>query len=267
MHWDMNRKRGKGMICEITSTNNPIIKFACSLSRSKSRTENMQHFIEGDKLVREAKESGVRISHLFADSICEADEYEGVSERVYLVPRHILEKICDSRTPQHICAVAYTPENDGEPFSDGAGFIVALDTVQDPGNVGTIIRTSDAFGASSVILGPGCADPFSSKVLRSSMGSVYHLPIFQPDDLPRSLSRLKAQGFRLICGHLKGSSELPLNLSRAVIVIGNEGNGVSDTVAELCELYRIPMKGRAESLNASVAASILIYQISQQINL
>ncbi len=253
------------MIGEITSTTNPVIKYACSLSRARSRTENMQHFIEGEKLVREAKDSGIRLSHVFAENVRDAEEYEDVSEHTYVVPRHILEKICDSRTPQHICAAAYTPEYPEDPCSAINGFIVAMDTVQDPGNVGTIIRTADAFGASSVLLGPGCADPFSGKVLRASMGSVYHIPVHQTDDLPLSLTKLKAEGFRLICGHLNGTSDLQLNSSRAVIVIGNEGSGVSSSVAVLCDLYRIPMKGRAESLNASVAASILIYNISGKI--
>lgn len=253
------------MISDITSTGNPVVKYACSLSLSKVRADTKQHFIEGEKLVREARESGVVLTHVFAENRSDAEAFEEVCEHVYTVSRHVMEKMCESRTPQHICAIAWTPDYTVERQPGKDGFIVALDSVQDPGNVGTIIRTSDAFGASSVLLGPGCADPFSGKVLRASMGSVYHLPICQTNDLPSSLAKQKASGYQLICGHLKGSSGLALRADRAVIVIGNEGNGVSDAIADMCDLYRIPMKGKAESLNASVAASIMIYTISSHL--
>lgn len=249
------------MITEITSNNNPIIKYACSLSLAKARSETGQHFIEGEKLVCEAKNSGIRLTYVFTDDIQYADGYASICGHVCIVPRHVMEKLCESRTPQHICAVADTPKASVFPDYPDACFLVAMDRIQDPGNVGTIIRTADAFGAASVLLGPGCADPFSGKVLRASMGSVYHLPIVQTSELPKTLIALKENGFQAVCGHLKGSSEISLS-KRFVIVIGNEGNGVSDRVADVCSLYRIPMKGKAESLNASVAASILIYAFS-----
>lgn len=253
------------MISDITSTGNPVVKYACSLSLSKVRADTKQHFIEGEKLVREARESGVALTHVFTENRSDAEELEKVCEHVYTVPRHVMEKMCESRTPQHICAIACTPDQASDFHYASPCFIVAMDAVQDPGNVGTIIRTADAFGASSVLLGRGCADPFSGKVLRASMGSVYHLPIRQVADLPRSLTEMKNEGYQLICGHLKGDSDLSLTSDREVIVIGNEGNGVSDAVAVLCDLYRIPMKGKAESLNASVAASVMIYTIASRL--
>ncbi|HWQ58192.1 MAG TPA: RNA methyltransferase, partial [Clostridia bacterium] len=111
-------------------------------------------------------------------------------------------------------------------------------------------------------LGEGCADPFAPKPLRAAMGSVYHLPIWQKA-LPGELARMKEQGFALICGHLKGSGELPEPGERCALVIGSEGQGVSDEVAALCQKYRLSMYGFAESLNASVAAGILIYEIAR----
>ncbi|MBQ6426628.1 MAG: RNA methyltransferase [Clostridia bacterium] len=261
----MDDLKGIHMISEISSNSNPVIKYACSLSRAKARAEHGQHFIEGEKLVREAGESGIRLTHVFAEDRSVAALYEERCEHVFTVPRHVMEKMCESRTPQHICAIADTPKQKEQGSFEGSGFVVALDAVQDPGNVGTIIRSADAFGAACVLLGQGCADPFSGKVLRASMGSVYHLPILQTADLHRSLSESREEGFQLICGHLKGTTDLKLRSDRAVIVIGNEGNGVSDRVAELCDLYRIPMKGKAESLNASAAASILIYIFAKEI--
>jgi TrmH family RNA methyltransferase len=117
-------------------------------------------------------------------------------------------------------------------------------------------------GARGLLLGEGCADPYAPKPLRASMGSIYHVPVWN-GPLEKELSRLKAQGFTLVCGHLKGQNTMPKVGSRCALVIGNESNGVSDSVAQMCETYRLPMYGRAESLNASIAAGILIYELSK----
>jgi len=135
--------------------------------------------------------------------------------------------------------------------------------VQDPGNVGTILRTADALGASALFVGSGTADPFSGKTLRAAMGSTYHLPIYTGDAV-EAVQALRKQGFTCICGHLKGESTLPRLSSKTALVIGNEGNGVSDTVAEACTLYKLPMRGHAESLNAAIAAALLIYELSNR---
>lgn len=141
--------------------------------------------------------------------------------------------------------------------------IVILDRVQDAGNLGTIVRTADAFGAAGVFVGTGSADPFSGKALRAAMGSTYHLPVWQ-GDAAAALDALAAQGFVCLCGHLQGEAALPDVTARMALVIGNEGNGVSDAVAARCLRYRLPMPGRAESLNAAVAAGILIYELAMR---
>ena len=140
------------------------------------------------------------------------------------------------------------------------GTILLLEDVQDPGNVGTLIHTADALGAGAVILSPRCADPFSPKTLRSSMGSVYHLPVYVTD-IPDALRTLTAQGYTCLCGHLKGSETLPPKTDKMALLVGNEGNGVTDEAAALCYAYRLPMAGRAESLNAAVFGAILLYEI------
>ena len=137
--------------------------------------------------------------------------------------------------------------------------------MQDPGNLGTIIRTADAMGAAAVLLGTGSTDAFSPKALRAAMGSTYHLRIFQCE-LSETLPKLRESGFSLVCGHLAGEERLPMLNRDCVIVIGNEANGVSDGIARLCSLCRLPMLGRAESLNASAAASILIFETAKKIN-
>ena len=140
--------------------------------------------------------------------------------------------------------------------------VLLLDGLQDPGNLGTILRTADAMGAVGLLLGSGCADPYAPKPLRAAMGSIYHMPVWQ-GDLPTEIEKLKRQDYTLVCGHLKGEGTLPAATERMCLAIGNEGNGVSDNVADMCHKYRLPMYGFAESLNAAVAAGILIYELAR----
>lgn len=244
----------------IQSTRNPAVTRVRSLLTKKGRRETGLHLIEGERLVAEAVSSGAEIVSLFVE-----EGREGVccpNGSVYQVTRHVLESMTDTSTPQSVCAAVRTPDTT-PPAGYPEGLIVALDCVQDPGNMGTIIRTADAMGAAGLLLSHGCADPFSPKALRSTMGSVYHLPIWQ-GELAAELARLKSEGFRLICGHLEGSGILPEPGRRCVLIIGNEGGGVSDAAAALCDKYRLPMFGRAESLNASVAAGIMMYEIVKE---
>ncbi|MBE5784605.1 MAG: RNA methyltransferase [Clostridiales bacterium] len=248
----------------IESTRNETVKRARALAQRKGRLEQGVHFIEGEKLVREAVISGAQ----FADAFIEEGHdlmkavLEGSGATVYTVKRSVMESLTQTGTPQWVCATVKTPE---QPIPEyyPAGLIVALDCVQDPGNLGTILRTADAMGAAGLLLGEGCADPYAPKPLRAAMGSIYHVPVWQ-GSLETEIGRLAEQGFKLVCGHLKGGSELPDPGGKCVLVIGNEGNGVSDAIADRCDKYRLPMYGFAESLNASVAAGILIYELARK---
>ena len=231
----------------IQSTRNPTVKLVRSLLTKKGRRETGLHLIEGERLVEEAVSSGAEIDSLFVEEGREPVYCPNGS--VYQVTRHVLESMTDTDNPQSVCAAVKTPD------------IKLPDEY--PGNMGTIIRTADAMGAAGLLLSSGCADPFGPKVLRSTMGSIYHLPIWQ-GELAAELVKLKSEDFRLICGHLAGNEILPEPGRRCVLIIGNEGNGVSDAVAELCDKYRLPMFGRAESLNASVAAGIMMYEIAKE---
>ncbi len=244
----------------IQSTSNPTVKRVRSLLTKKGRRETGMHLIEGERLVAEAISSGAGIDSLFIEEGREPLLFPNCS--VYQVTRHVLESMTDTDTPQSVCAAVMTPDIK-PPDEYPKGLIVALDCVQDPGNMGTIIRTADAMGAAGLLLGAGCADPFGPKVLRSTMGSIYHLPIWHCE-LTAELVKLRSQDFRLICGHLAGNGVLPDPGCRCALIIGNEGSGVSDAVAALCDKYRLPMFGRAESLNASVAAGIMMYEIAKE---
>lgn len=245
----------------IQSTQNETVKRMRSLAAKKGRQETGLHLIEGERLVREAISSGADIAELFIEEGRMAEDMEFPAAKVYTVTRRVLESMTDTGTPQWICAAVRTPETT-PPESYPGGLIVALDRVQDPGNLGTILRTADAMGAVGLLLGSGCADPFGPKVLRSTMGSVYHIPLWQ-GVLTTELPKLKRAGFSAICGHLSGTEVLPEVGDNCILIIGNEGSGVSDEVADMCEKYRLPMYGRAESLNASVAAGILMYETAR----
>lgn len=250
----------------IESSKNESVKRTRSLATKKGRTETGLHFIEGDKLVREAVISGVT----FRDAFIEEGHdlmyaiLEGTGAKVNLVTRAVMKSLTNTNEPQWVCASVKTPSCD-VPICYPHGLIVVLDSVQDPGNIGTIIRTADAFGAAGVLINAECADPFAPKPVRASMGSVYHIPIWE-GDLVKEIVRIKEQGYSLVCGHLEGSEILPETGDNIALVIGNEGHGVSDVIADMCTKYRLPMYGMAESLNASVAAGILIYELARKIN-
>lgn len=242
----------------ITSRANETVKATRALSQARVRREQGLHLVEGEKLVREAIDSGCTVARLFVEEGFNAPA--AGTAPTFTVSRSVMEALCESQTPQHVCAAVCTPST-AAPDAFPRGLIVVLDRVQDAGNLGTILRTADAFGAAGLFAGAGCADPFSGKALRAAMGSTYHLPVWQ-GDAGAALDRLAAEGFTCLCGHLHGNEALPPVTGRMALVIGNEGSGVSDAIAARCVRYRLPMRGRAESLNAAMAAGILIYELT-----
>ena len=247
----------------ITSARNDKIKELRSLSSKKGRRETGLHLIEGERLVLDVLKSGV-----VPDTVLVAEWNTTAGQKLtelgigyVTVTAEVMKAASDTDSPQGVVAAVNTPDLT-PPEVYPAGLIVALDRIQDPGNLGTVLRTADAFGAAGLIVGEGSVDPFMPKAVRAAMGSTYHIPVWQ-GELQTELKRLKEQGFGLVCGHLEGEEELPELPEKRVIVIGNEANGASPEAASECFLYRLPMKGRAESLNAAVAAAILIYKLSE----
>lgn len=243
----------------IESRANERVKEARKLLLRKERKARNLHLIESEKLVREAITSGARVVSCFVEQGFAFTPPDGA--QTYLVSRAVLESLCESQTPQGVVAIVETPAL-APPQSYPAGLVVVLDGVQDPGNVGAILRSADAFGAAGVLLSPACADPYAPKTLRAAMGSSYHLPLWQGELVPE-LAKLTRQGFTALCGDLRGSETLPALSANVALVIGSEGSGVSGEVAALCEGFRLTMRGRAESLNASVAAGVLLYVVSE----
>ncbi|MDD3400008.1 MAG: RNA methyltransferase [Eubacteriales bacterium] len=239
----------------ITSRTNDAVKRVRALHLAKERKETGLHLIEGDKLVLDAIQSGAEIMTVFA-----TEDYEPILGVDWVcVSRPVMEAMCESNTPQHLLATVKTPCT-ACPNSYPEGLILVLDGLQDVGNVGTIIRTSDALGATAVLLSNDAVDPFSPKCVRASMGSSYHLPVWR-GDLEQEIDKLKQQGFSCLCGHLKGETGLVGRSLRTALVVGNEGNGVRKSIADRCHKFKLEQKGKAESLNAAIFAAIIMYEL------
>ena len=245
----------------LTSLKNPKVQAWKSLKDKKGREEQRAFLVEGVRMVREALQSSFRISALliregFVPDFCLPPDIPAFS-----LPEHVFRSVCDTRTPQGIAAVLTLQAREASGCR-----LLALDGVQDPGNVGTIIRTADAAGFDGVLLSSDCADLFSPKVLRSTMGSIFRLGFSFPSSLPDALNSLKNEGYSIISSQLDGDPFYDRKgvSSSFVLIIGNEGNGVSESVrAAATHRLCLPMHGGAESLNAAVAAGIMMYDLTR----
>ena len=243
----------------ITSKANSVVKNAKKLHQKKYRKS--AYLIEGWHLFEEAVQAGVTIEKIFA--------LESYREQLVAFPQtvwvseDILLDLADSQTPQGIVAVVQKEEVEQTDFSQGK--FLFLEDVQDPGNVGTIIRTADAAGFTGVIVSDKSADIYSLKTLRSMQGSHFHLPIYRMSS-QALLEEAKKAGIPVLATTLSKYSidyrELP-SIENFVLVMGNEGQGISPLMTESADqLVHISMKGQAESLNVAVAAGILIFHLS-----
>ena len=251
----------------ITSSKNPMVQRLRDLKNAKARRMEGRFLVEGEVMIREAFGCGLKIFELAADEAHEAfaAEMEAKGAHAAVVPRSLLESICETQTPQGVCASFETPaplDVDALPQR-----IVALDGVQDPGNVGTIWRTADAAGFEGVLLGAGSADPLSPKVQRSAMGSGFRLPFCHTENLAQTLLELRGRGYHVFASDLSGADfyTRPDAGEKFVLVIGNEARGISDAVREAADCrVKLPMRGGAESLNAAVAAGIMMYELMRE---
>lgn len=249
----------------IDSIHNKIIKEVISLQNKKDRDKKGLFVLEGERLISEIPPE-CDVKYLIA-----SDSYSGdINEKypLYKTSEAMFRKISDTINPQGILAVCSA---DNKPYSllssEDKPLYIILENVMDPGNMGTIIRTADAAGADAVFLSKGCVDIYNPKVLRSTMGSVFHLPIYRNIDLTKLLSELNDKEIMTLGAHLKGNcTPYAVDMKKAcAILIGNEANGLSETTSEnASSLVRIPMPGKAESMNAAVAAAVLIYEAVRQ---
>ena len=245
----------------ISSVKNPRIILWKSLLSRKGREAVNAFIVEGTRMVQEALASSFEVKAVLIreDFIPPFAVPQDIP--VYSLSVHVFSAVTDTRTPQGIAAVL---TKRSLPLS-GKRF-VAMDAVQDPGNVGTIVRTADAAGFDGIILGPECADLFSPKVLRSTMGSIFRMGFSFPQNLVETMQKFRSQGYSVISSQLDGDSfyEREKVSSSFILIIGNEGNGISEAVRKTATHHlRLPMRGGAESLNAAVAAGIMMCDLTK----
>lgn len=252
----------------ITSKDNEVVKSIKKLKEKKFRDEKNQYVVEGIKLVAEAIEEDINIDSVVVCEDCVNDGtidkkllYEIAKYKCIYVTEKIFDTLSDVSNPQGIMAVVNRNDNKNS-IDYNQDFIVVLDGIQDPGNLGTILRTVDSAGLNQIILSKETADSYNPKVVRSTMGGIFRVNAIKSDNLIETLKDMQKHGFEVVVTSLDtDNSVYDINYNKKVIVIGNEANGVSKEVQEIADKkVKIPMIGKTESLNASVAAGIMIYE-------
>jgi TrmH family RNA methyltransferase len=256
----------------ITSKDNELIKHIRKLKDKKYRDESNEYVVEGVKLVEEAVKENAKIKQII---VCED------TTRTYEIPTHIMLEIakyeCISvsdkifniitqvTNPQGIMAIIEKNAQNAK-IDYTQDIIVVLDDVQDPGNLGTILRTVDSIGLNQIIVSKGTADAFNSKVVRSTMGAIFRIKIIEVENLAQAIKEMRKHHFKLMVTSLQTKNSIyDIDFYKKIIVIGNEANGVSKEIQDMAdEKAKIPMLGRTESLNASVAAGVVMYEYVRQ---
>ena len=256
----------------ITSKDNELIKHIRKLKDKKYRDESNEYVVEGVKLVEEAVKENAKIKQII---VCED------TTRTYEIPTHIMLEIakyeCISvsdkifniitqvTNPQGIMAIIEKNAQNAK-IDYTQDIIVVLDDVQDPGNLGTILRTVDSIGLNQIIVSKGTADAFNSKVVRSTMGAIFRIKIIEVENLAQAIKEMRKHHFKLMVTSLQTKNSIyDIDFYKKIIVIGNEANGVSKEIQDMAdEKAKIPMFGRTESLNASVAAGVVMYEYVRQ---
>ena len=189
-------------------------------------------------------------------------------DKMEIVGDSVFKQISDTQTPQGIMAVIEMPHYELADLLDGdRTHLLILESIQDPGNLGTMLRTGEGAGITGVIMNSQTVDLYNPKTVRSTMGSLYRMPYYISDDLKGTINLLKEKGVKLYAAHLKGtlSYDEPEYTRACGFMIGNEGNGLSDQIADMADTYiKIPMEGKVESLNAAISATLLMYECNRQ---
>ena len=256
----------------ISSKDNEFIKHVKKLKDKKYRDINQEFVIEGIKLIREAIEENADIKQIIicdnclnSDVIPKKLMYEIAKYECVYVTEKIFRTITDVNTPQGLLAIIGRNSTENE-INYNQDIIVALDDIQDPGNLGTILRTVDSIGLNQILVSKGTADCYNPKVVRSTMGAIFRIKIIECDNLEKTLQEARNHQYKVIVTSLQTENSVyDIKYNKKVVVIGNEANGVSDEIQNLAdEKIKIPMLGKTESLNASVATGIILYEYVRQ---
>ena len=275
----------------ISSKDNSLIKHIKRLKEKKYRDEYGEFIVEGLKVINEAIQEKADIRHIVVCDGCDNSEmieshlkYEMARLDFIYVPQNIFKMISDVENPQGVLAVIgkiKTNRDDNKEAGQTSktlktssidlneDIILALDDIQDPGNLGTILRTADSVGLNQILVSKGTADAYNPKVVRSTMGAIFRVNVIECDNLKETLKELQSEDYKVMTTSLKAKKSIyEVDYKKKIIVIGNEANGVSKEILNLAdEKVIIPMLGKTESLNASVATGVILYEyVRQKIN-
>ena len=254
----------------ITSTSNPQVKRLLQLQKKgKARNEENVFVVEGLRMFVEAPKERIEkvyVSESFYNK--KKQELDLDNRSVEILSDNVFKHVSDTQTPQGVLCVVKQKKYDLKELLEGENpHFVVLDNLQDPGNLGTIVRTAEAAGVDAVLMSKDCVDIYNPKTIRSTMGSIYRVPTIYIEDTLKLLEEFRKNDIKSYAAHLDGkhSYDQENYQSGTAILIGNEGNGLRDEVANSADIWvRIPMCGEVESLNAAIAASVLMFEVSRQ---
>ncbi len=254
-------------------TNKKIKELVTLNEKAKARKESGLFLVEGIKMFSEVPKE--RISEIYvSESFLQKEGTEELFKtfRYETVSDDVFKKISDTVSPQGIlCVVQQKTYTLNDMIKTNNPLLMVLEDIQDPGNLGTIMRTGEGAGVSGIIMTKGCVDIYNPKTIRSTMGSIYRIPFFYTDEIANTINKLKKEHIKIYAAHLQGKkyydeiSYFEAESNGTAFLIGNEGNGLKEETALLADTYiKIPMEGKVESLNAAIASSILMYEVSRQ---
>ena len=255
----------------ITSKDNDLIKHIRKLKEKKYRDEFGEFVVEGAKMIEEAIHENAKIKQILVCDDCKT-ESSMTQEQLYDIAKfdcvYVSEKIfslvTDVVAPQGILAVIEKPIKSENKIDYKANHFLLLDNIQDPGNMGTILRTADSLNMKQIIVSPGTADCYNSKVVRSTMGAIFRVNVIERD-LEKVIKEMQKREIKVFATDLQTEKTIyDVDYEKTAVVIGNEANGVSEQVLNLAdERIKIPMIGKTESLNAAVATGVILYEINR----
>ena len=253
----------------ITSKDNETIKHIKKLKEKKYREEYKEFIIEGAKMIEEAIHENANIKSVIICDDCKNQcaipnelMYEIAKKKCIYVDEKIFSTITDVINPQGIMAIVEKPESKEQKIDYSQDVFLVLDNIQDPGNMGTILRTADSLNINQIIISKGSADIYNLKVVRSTMGAIFRVKVIESEDLTKILREMKKNKIRVCATDLQTDKSIyDMDYHKTAIVIGNEANGVSQKILDMAATkIKIPMIGKTESLNAAVATSIIMYE-------
>lgn len=258
----------------ITSSGNARVKqVVLWQNKGRERKKDGVFLAEGFKMFEEAPEEAVLEVYLSEEALKRAESEQYIWKKLLrlgyeTVSREVFGRMADTQTPQGILTVLKQPKYQLEELLTAPNpLLVVLENLQDPGNLGTIIRTGEGAGITGVIMSSGTVDIFNPKTIRATMGSIYRVPFVYAEDLEAAINRMREKNIRTYAAHLQGEKDYDGFSFRepSAFFIGNEGNGLSEKTAGLADTYlKIPMEGKVESLNAAIATSLLMYEAHRQ---